>query len=268
MSSYDTLNGATRIVTEIGDPIAQVKSPAGITKALQEKGRNAVVIPIHVTTEDLDSFFRGINLAKNHDGMIVTIPHKFAAYRYCATATDRASFLEAVDVIRRNPDGTWHGDMLDGVGMITGILSNGGNPKGKRALLIGTGGAGSAIALALLDSGVSELAIHDVDVVRRDALLLKLRKKFGDKIYAGSSDPTGYELVVNATPMGMRPEDPYPILVDKLAPGSFAACVITAPVVPPWIEAARSRNCKTSLGVDMFTGLSSGIVDFLLEVIP
>jgi len=266
MGIYDTLNGATRLVAIIGDPIAQVKSPAGVTNTLQESGRNAVVIPIQVTTNDLDTFIQGVILAKNLDGIIITIPHKFAAYRHCDTATDRAHLLEAVNIIRRNPNGTWHGDMVDGLGMVSGIRSNGGDPKGKRTLLIGAGGAGSAIALALLDDGVSELAIHDVNFDRRDALLSRLQNKYGDKIYVGFSDPTGYELVVNATPMGMQPDDPFPVQVDKLASGTFAACVVTAPPVSPWIEAARSHNCKTSVGADMFIGALKPMMEFLLEV--
>lgn len=267
MSSYGTLNGETRLIAIIGNPIAQVQSPSGVTKTLQENERNAIVIPIDVMPNDLDRFIGGASLAKNIDGMIVTIPHKFATYRHCATVTDRSLFLESVNMIRRNQDGTWHGDTVDGVGMVVGIRNNGGDPKGKHTLLVGAGGAGSAIALALLDNGVSDLAIHDVNHARRDELVSRLQNKFGDKIYIGSSDPTGYDLVVNATPMGMKPEDPFPVQVDKIASGTFAACVINSPSVSPWIEAARLHNCKTSVGADMFKGALAAMVNFFLEVL-
>lgn len=268
MNSIGALNGATRLIAIIGDPIAQVRSPAGVTGTLQENGRNAIVIPIHVASSDVDGFIQGAGFAKNLDGMIVTIPHKFATYRHCATATERARILEAVNIIRRNPDGTWHGDMVDGVGMVNGIRSKGCDPDGKRALLIGAGGAGSAIALALLDNGISELAIYDMDIARRDALLSKLRHRYGNRIHEGSSDPAGYGLVVNATPMGMKPSDPFPVQVDKLASGTFAACVVTAPAVSPWIEAAHQRNCETSVGADMFGGALKPMIDFFLEILP
>lgn len=137
MDSYATLNGETRVIAIIGDPIAQVKSPAGVTQALNARGRNAVVVPIHVTSADVDEFIRGASLAKNFDGIIVTMPHKFAAYTHCATATDRAHFLETVNTLRRNADGGWHGDQLDGEGFVSSIRAAGCKPEGSRALMAG-----------------------------------------------------------------------------------------------------------------------------------
>ncbi|RKP53322.1 shikimate dehydrogenase family protein [Pararobbsia silviterrae] len=262
--SYATLSGATRVIAIIGDPIAQVKSPANVTRMLNERGHDTVVIPIQVTTQDVDAFIGGLSLAKNCDSIIVTIPHKFATYAHCKTATDRAEFLGSVNILRRNEDGSWHGEMFDGMGMLGGIASQGGDPKGKRTLLVGAGGAGTAIALALLEAGATELAIHDADTTRRDALIARLKDRFGARVKAGSADPTGFEMVVNATPMGMRPEDPYPVEVDKLSPDAFAACVITSPLVSPWIEAARAKGCRASVGVDMFGAELRLMVDFLI----
>jgi shikimate dehydrogenase len=264
MESYATLNGETRVIAIIGDPIAQVKSPAGVTRALNAKGRNAVVVPIHVTSAEVDAFIRGISLAKNCDGIIATVPHKFAAYKHCATATDRAHFLEAVNVLRRNAHGGWHGDQLDGEAFVSGIRTAGCKPEGSRALMVGAGGAGSAIALALLEAGVAELAIHDGDASRRDALVGRLQKRHGNKVRAGSVDPTGYTLVVNATPAGMRPDDPCPIEVNKLTREMFVGDVITAPAVTPLVEAARRLGCPTQVGGGMFAAVSALIVDFLL----
>jgi shikimate dehydrogenase len=265
MESYSTLNGETRVIAIIGDPIAQVKSPAGVTQALNAKGRNAVVVPIHVTSADVDEFIRGVSLAKNFDGIIVTVPHKFAAYKHCATATDRAHFLEAVNTVRRNAHGGWHGDQLDGEAFVSGIRAAGCQPEGNCALMAGAGGAGSAIALALLEAGVAELAIHDGDASRRDTLIKRLQSRYSDKVRAGSADPTGYTLVVNATPAGMRPEDPYPIEVNKLTREMFVGDVITAPAITPLVEAARRLGCATQVGGGMFAAVSALMVGFLLE---
>ncbi len=68
--------------------------------------------------------------------------------------------LKVVSVIRRNPDRTWHGDMLDGLAFVKAQRDHGAQVDGARALLVGAGGAGSAIAIALLDGGVRELVIH------------------------------------------------------------------------------------------------------------
>jgi shikimate dehydrogenase len=268
MSGYGTLNGETRVLAIIGDPIAQVKSPAGVTQLLNERGRNCVLVPIHVLPADVDEFIRGASLARNFDGIIATIPHKFAAYGHCATATERARMLGAVNTMRRNADGTWHGDQLDGAGFVNGIRAAGCTPEGRRALMVGAGGAGSAIALALLDAGVDALAIHDGDVGRRDALVGRLRARHGDRVRAGSPDPTGHAVVVNATPVGTRAGDPYPVHVDRLTPAMFVADVITAPAVTPLIEAARRLGCKTQVGGGMFAAVRDLMVDFLLESGP
>ena len=259
------LNGATRLVPIIGDPIEQVKSPAGVTEALAAKGRNAICVPIHVAASDVDRFIDGASLARNIDGIIVTIPHKFAAFRHCATSTPRARLLGSVQILRRNADGTWHGDQLDGVGFVNGIKAAGCTPEGKRAMMVGAGGAGSAIALALLDAGVSELAIHDGDPTRRDALIAKLATKHGGKVRAGSDDPTGYSVVVNATPSGMRAGDPYPVRADKLTADMFVGDVITAPAVTPLVEAARKLGCGTQVGGGMFAAVNTLMIEFLLE---
>jgi shikimate dehydrogenase len=257
------LDGATRLLIIVGDPIAQVKSPAGMTATLQQAGHNAVVMPAHVTPAKLDAFLAGIALARNLDGIIVTIPHKFACYGHCASATPRAHALGAVNIMRRNPDGGWHGEMLDGLGFVAAVRAGGGEPEGKRALLVGAGGAGSAMALALLEAGVARLDIHDRDATRRDALLDRMAALHPGRLGIGAADPRGYALVANATPAGMQPGDPYPVDVDRLDPACFAGCVITAPLVPPWIEAARARGCRTSLGVDMYAAEQALMRDFL-----
>jgi shikimate dehydrogenase len=93
-------------------------------------------------------------LARNVDGIIVTVPHKFDCHAFCATSSPRAEFLGAVNTIRRNADGSWHGDMFDGLGYVKAIESKGFALSGKKALLVGAGGAGSAIAHSLVLAGV------------------------------------------------------------------------------------------------------------------
>ncbi|MEY4884436.1 MAG: hypothetical protein RIS34_2290, partial [Pseudomonadota bacterium] len=163
----ELLSGATRVHFIVGDPIAQVKSPAGVSQAYQARGHNAMVMPAHVAPAALAAWLAGVSLAQNVDGIIVTVPHKFACFDLCATTSERAAFLHTVNTMRRNPDGTWHGDMFDGLGFVEAMRDNGCQPLAKRALLVGAGGAGSAIAHALVMAGVSALAIHDEDTVRR-----------------------------------------------------------------------------------------------------
>jgi shikimate dehydrogenase len=262
--SGTALSGETRVIAIVGDPVAQVKSPAGVTRALVERGRNCVVIPVHVAPGDLDAFMRGAAVAKNFDGIIATVPHKFAAFGYCSTASERARLLGAANVLRRSRDGAWHGDMLDGIAFVEAMRAAGCEPRGRRALLVGAGGAGSAIGLALLDAGVAELAVHDGDARRRDDLLARLATRPGAALGAGSADPTGYTIIANATPAGMRPGDPYPVEVDRLTPQMFVGDVVTEPAVPPLITAARRAGCATHTGSDMFAAGAVLVAEFML----
>lgn len=258
------LTGATRLNVIVGDPIAQVKSPGGMTAAFAERGHDGIVVPVRVAPADLETVLGAFDKMPNCDGIIVTVPHKFACHGHCASATERGDFLGAVNIMRRRKDGGWHGEAVDGVGFVGAVKANGGDPAGKRALLVGAGGAGSAIALALVDAGVAELAIHDADVTRRDTLVERLNRKAKAKIFAGSPDPTGFDLIANASPAGMKPGDPLPVEVEKLSSDTFVGCVITVPVISPLIEAARKRGCRTSTGSDMYQALQSAMVDFLL----
>lgn len=259
------LDGATRLYVIVGDPIAQVKSPAGVTAAFAARGCNAVCVPAHVAPEHLTAWLAGTGLAQNVDGIIVTVPHKFAACRLCATTTPRAALLQAVNVLRRRPGGGWHGDMLDGIGFVQAMRAQGCEPRGRRALLVGAGGAGSAIAQALAEAGVAELAVHDADPERRDTLLRRVAGQGPGRMTAArGADPAGYDIAVNATPAGMRADDPLPIDPTRLTPGTFVGCAITAPAVTPLIAAARAVGCATLTGSEMFACVRDRMVEFLL----
>ena len=264
------LDGETRLFAILGDPIAQVKSPAGITQAMVRRGANAVLVPMHVRPQDYDAFMRAAPGIQNLEGLVMTVPHKIPVTAYVATMTDRARFLGACNILRRiGPGGGWHADATDGYGFVTALQAAKFAPRGKRALLVGAGGAGSAIALSLVEQGVAELAIHDAMMDRRDSLVARLNdlsrsKGKGTSVRIGGTDPAGFDLAVNATPMGMKPTDPLPMDVDRLSAGAFAADVITAPVRSPFLEAAAARGCRTQTGVDMFSAQVEFIADFLL----
>ena len=112
---------------------------------------------------------------------------------------------------------------------------------------------------------MKELAVHDADVVRRDALVARLAGLGLGKVSAGSSDPTGFDIAINATPIGMKEGDPYPIDASRFTAAQFVGCVITAPAVPPMVAAARAVGCNTLTGADMFARVRDLMVQFLLE---
>lgn len=261
----ETLSGATRVIFIVGDPIAQVKSPAGVTAALRSRGADAIVVPAHVAPAELASWVAAVGSMRNCDAILVTVPHKFAVLPLCHDITPQARSIGAVNVMRRAAGGGWFGDMLDGSGYVTGLRRAGFEPAGKKALLVGAGGAGSAIAHALVDAGVATLAVHDASDDRRHTLLCKLAGYGPTPIMPGSADPTGYDFVINASPMGMKPSNPLPIDVERLSATTFVGDVVTVPEVTPLIAAARARGCATMTGIGMFEAVRDRIVDFLMS---
>lgn len=262
---FDHLDGATRLFPIIGDPIEYVESPVVLTRTFAARGHNGVCVPIRVPAGKLAEFMGGLSAMLNVDGILVTMPHKFDALDYCATKSERARLLGVVSVIRRNGDRTWHGDMLDGLAFLKAQRDQGAKLENGRALLLGAGGAGSAIAIALLDAGVRELIVHDRDGSRVAALLDLASNR---RIVAGAPDPTGCDLVFNATSMGMEPGDPSPIDVSLLDRSMFVGDVIAGHGTTPLVHAARSAGCKTATGTQMVQAVQNLMADFLLGTRP
>jgi len=258
-----SLNGATRIHVTIGDPIAQVKSPAGITDGFHKHGHDAIMIPLQVKPADIENFFALAKKLPTLDGIVITVPHKPFAFRHCDTTSDRARVLEVCNVMRREKDGPWTGDMTDGGGFIAALGRSGFDPRGKRALQIGAGGAGSAIALALTMEGAT-VTLCDLDTAKRDALIARLGRHGHKVIATDRPDPSGFDLVVNATPAGMKDDDPLPVDAAKLSADQFVADIITMPVVTPLLAAAAAKGCRTQNGVQMFDAQVDVITEFLM----
>ena len=261
----DNLSGETRLFPIIGDPIIFAKSPQRLTSGFEARGHNGICIPMQVSEADLDVVMPGLTRTPNVDGVLVTMPHKFAAFSYCATSSERANMLGVVSVMRRNPDHTWHGDMLDGLAFVKAQKDEGAQPEGARVLLIGAGGAGSAIAIALLEAGVRELIIHDTDETR-SAKLLELVSGLGrGRVTLGLPDPTGCDMVCNATPMGMAAGDPLPVAANLLTSSMFVGDVIAGHGVTPLLQAAEAAGCRTANGVQMVEAVQEMMLDFMLE---
>jgi shikimate dehydrogenase len=257
------LNGATRIHVTIGDPIAQVKSPAGITSGFHARGHDAIMIPLQVKPTDVENFFALAKKLPNLDGIIITVPHKPVAFRHCDTTSERAKVLEVCNAMRRDADGRWTGDMTDGGGFTAALKRNGFDIQGKRALQIGAGGAGSAIALALTMEGAS-VTLADLDTGKRDALIARL-SRHGHKIGATDKpDVAGFDIVVNATPAGMKASDPLPVDASRLDAKQLVADIITMPLVTPLLATAQAKGCRTQNGVQMFEAQVDFITEFLM----
>lgn len=257
-------DGDTRIHVILGDPVAQTQSPAGLTAEFARRGVNAVCVPLQVAPAAFGEVMAALREVGNLDGAVVTVPHKFAALQHCARSSQRARLLGAANVLRRTAAGAWEGDMTDGAATVAALARAGCRLQGARALVVGAGGAGSAVALALLEAGVAGLAVADLDAGRRAGLVARLGPRAPGTVVAAAADARGCGVVVNATPAGMADGDALPLDPAGLEPAAVVADLITRPVVTKLLLAARRRGCTVVTGVDMFAHGVAMMADFLL----
>lgn len=260
------LNGDTRLYLVIGDPISQVKSPALFTQAAQAAEANAIFVPYGFPKSDFDAAISALRQLGNLGGLVVTIPFKPRMLEVVDHVSDRARRVGALNVVRVNPDGSWSGDALDGAGFMRGLEQHGVSAAGKRVQLIGAGGAGASVAVALADAGARSLHVHDLDNDKTRGLVDSLNHT-GTAHSKGSfhaapgycSDP---DLIINASPCGMRLGDPLPCDPDLLAPHQVVAELIMEPDETPLLAAARKIGCTTIPGSATLTGQIDEMLSF------
>jgi shikimate dehydrogenase len=202
--------------------------------------------------DDYPQFLRLLFRLSNIHGALVTMPHKVATLGLVDAASDTARIAGACNAVRLEADGTLAGDMFDGEGFVRGVRRKGLELSGIRALVVGCGGVGSAIAASLAAAGVGQLAICDANpqlAAQLAARLLRHAPKVDLRV--GENDPAGVDLAVNATPLGMSPGDPLPFDVARLDARTFVGEVVLLPETTPLLAAARARGCRTQVGLDM-----------------
>jgi shikimate dehydrogenase len=158
----------------------------------------------------------------------------------------------ACNAVKLDARGRLVGDMFDGTGFVRGVQRKGFDLTGKRAMVVGTGGVGSAIAASLAAEKISAISLFDVNTSACEALAQRLVNEYPHiQVNTGSNDPDGHDLVVNATPMGMNDGDPLPIDVSRLAPETFVGEVVMRTEMTAFLQAAQNRGCQVQLGSDM-----------------
>lgn len=240
------------------------QAPEGITQSLQQRGINAVCVPAHVGSSDLETFLSAAKRSRNIDSVLVTIPHKISSTAFCDHLSERSKFLGSVNVIRKTAKG-FEGDMFDGLAYIAALEEKGCSVQGKKILLCGLGGAGGAIAHALVEAGVGELAVFDLDEKRENDTIERLKAVGVSHVRKGSRDLSGFDVAINASPAGMKENDPLPFDVDTLPNGLWAGDVIARPVETRWILEAKKRGSPVVLGIEMFAKVRELLIEFITD---
>jgi shikimate dehydrogenase len=246
------IRGSTRIYPVIGCPVSQVRAPSLYNPYFERVGIDAVVVPIEVPVEIYPQYLKTLLSAPNIPGAMITVPHKRVTVDLLDDCSMAVRAAGACNAVVRRPDGTLYGDLFDGAGFVRGLQRWGFEPAGMRCLIVGSGGVGAAMAASLAEAHVKSICLSDLSVDSANALAGRLKRYFEKvDIRVGSNDAAGYDLVVNGTPLGMRPEDPLPIDVRNLASNTLVADAVMKVDITPLLREASTRGCKIQLGREM-----------------
>jgi shikimate dehydrogenase len=236
----------------LANPVAHVRTPTVFNDWFRAHGIDAVLVPIEVPPGKLPALLDGLRAMTNLGGFVVTMPHKTTIVALCDETTRSAQRIGAVNTVRRTPDGRLIGAMFDGDGFVAGLRAEGHEPRGQRAFLAGAGGVARAIAFALVEAGVTRLTIHNRTAAKAVELAERVRAACpGADVASGPADPSGHELVVNGTALGLHAEDALPIDARLLTPEMLVAEVVMLPETTALLEAAAARGCRIHRGQHM-----------------
>ena len=245
------IDGDTKLIAHIGYPTASFRAPSIYNPWFKRRGINAAVVPLGVRSENFREAFPQICRFTNFHGALITMPHKAAVVDWLDDVSAAVRVAGACNAVRPSGDGKLVGDMFDGEGFVRGVARTGRNVAGKRVLIVGAGGVGSAIAASCAKAGAEEIALYDTRV-GAERLADRLRANYpGLKLSLGSNDPAGFDIAINATPLGTYPGDPLPMDASRLSPSALVGEVVLKPATTPFLAAAKARGVARVTGLDM-----------------
>ncbi len=271
------IRGTTALLAHIGWPTHAFKAPLIYNPYFEQAGIDAVVVPMGCRSDDYPAFLRAVFTLENIRGALITMPHKVSTIALLDVRSPAVEIAGSCNAVRRQADGRLIGDLFDGEGFVRALRRNGCVVDGASAFVVGAGGVGSAIAASLAAAGAAAIAVFDERGERAEALAGRLRAHHPAlQVRTGSVDPAGFDVVVNATPLGMNEGDALPVDVARIAPSAFVGEVVMKTEMTPFLRAAADRGCRFQVGSDMlfeqipayleFFGFASTTPDVLRSV--
>ena len=246
------IRGTTSLIAHLGYPTATFKAPMIYNPYFEKHGIDAVVVPFGCKAEDYADVFKAVFRLTNIHGALITMPHKVTTVELLDEVSTTVRIAGSCNAVLRRPDGTLLGDMFDGAGFVRGIERKGRRLAGARVLVAGSGGVGSAIAASTAAAGISAIGLFDSNAASSEELGERLRQYYPKlEVTTGGKDPAGYDVVVNATPLGMNENDPLPVDVARIRPGTFVGEVVMKEEMTPFLRAAQAKGCPVQIGTDM-----------------
>ncbi|MFV0472780.1 MAG: shikimate dehydrogenase family protein [Pikeienuella sp.] len=248
----------------LAHPIGHARSPGMFNRLMEENGLDSLMVPATCRPEDFDRFWDGLSAMENLKGVIVSVPYKTRVFGKCAAAHPRAARVRSANAALRMPDGTWRADNFDGVGFIDGLKAAKIDIRGENVLLVGAGGAGASLAYCLAEEGAAALTISDIDGNRAEELARLVAGAFpACTVATGASDPRGKTMAVNATPVGLKPDDPYPMDVEGLSAEMTVIDIIMEPRETRLLRYAAALGCRVQYGQPMMDLQMKAMGEFL-----
>lgn len=257
------INGNTEFIAHLGWPTHAFKAPMIYNPWFASAGINALVVPMGCKPEAFAGVLRGLFQLQNIRGALITMPHKVSVVELLDEVSPTVRVAGSCNAVRKDADGRLVGDMFDGEGFVRGLRGKGLELRGARALVVGCGGVGSAIAASLAAAGVGTLALFDMQASTAEGLAQRLRTHYpAIAVTTGSRDPAGFDLVVNGTPLGMNAGDPLPVDVDRLDARTFVGEVVMKSEMTAFLQAAQARGCRVQVGSDMLFEMIPAYLEF------
>jgi shikimate dehydrogenase len=258
------IDGRTKLIAHIGYPTEPFKSPMIYNPFFEARKINAVVVPMGCKREDYAAFLKLVFRLSNVCGALITMPHKVATLDLVDEASVSAKIAGACNAVKMDESGRLIGDMFDGEGFVRGVQRKGRRVDGASLFIAGCGGVGSAIAASMAKAGAARVGLYDVSTRAMNELSKRLQLHYPNlEVIAGAADPSGYDIVVNATPLGMKKGDPLPIDIDGISPSSFVGEVVLQEEITPFLAAARAKGCEIQVGIDMLFEQIPAYLEFL-----
>ncbi|WP_331375300.1 shikimate dehydrogenase family protein [Sinorhizobium chiapasense] len=261
------VKGTTRLLGLIGDPIAQAKTPSVINPIFASRGADIACVPLQVPAADLQKIWAGLKATSNLIGFGITLPHKQMAIDLCDSLDPVAARVGAVNLVRRERDGSFRGYQFDGRGFVRGLQAKRITIKNRDVLMIGAGGAAVAMAFALIEAGAKSITVSNRTLEKAEALASVINGDFGRLVAkAGSPRPQTGQLIINATSLGLNETDALPLDPGLLHPGMTLAEVIAQPEITPLLSQAQARGIEIHSGIHMIKGQVDLIADHICEL--